>query len=96
VTEPAQMISKVVINSKPLLMQDLISQGMGKNHDNPESSEFVCLVDWLKTVPREQAKFTRSPKLFTTTHVRASLDGQPQTIEFLESEFGLSINAAAE
>lgn len=96
VTEPAQMISKVVVNSKPLLMHNLVSQGMGNNHDNPETSEYVCLVDWLKTVPRKEAKFTRSPKLFTTTHVRASLDGQPQTIQFLESAFELNIRDAAE
>lgn len=96
VTEPAQMINKVRINSKPLLMNDLVSQGMSRNQENPETSEYVCLVDWLKAVPREQAKFTRSPKLFTSTHVRATLDGQPQTIHFLESVFDVSIKKAAE
>jgi hypothetical protein len=96
IKETAKMIDKVIINGKPLLMHDLVSKNMGDNHENPETSEYVCLVEWIKTVPRKDAKYTRKLKLFTTTHVRASLDGQPQTIQYLESEFGCNLQEAAD
>ena len=60
---------------------------MDDNCDDIELSEYVCLVEWLATVPREHAKWRTAPKLYTTTHVRASLDGQPETVMFLEQEF---------
>jgi hypothetical protein len=31
----------------------------------------------------------RKAGIYTTTHVRASLDGQPRTVDFLSSEFGV-------
>ena len=42
-------------------------------------------------MPREEAKWRPTAKLYTTTHVRASLDGQPATVEFLEQEFKVPI-----
>jgi hypothetical protein len=59
--------------------------------NNPDLSEYVALVEWLKWFPREEAKWRSSPKLYTTTHVRASLDGQQETIAFIETQFGISI-----
>ena len=64
---------------------------MGDNSTDPELSEYVCLVDWVTTVRRKQAKWRSALKLYTTTHVRASLDGQPETVEFLEAEFGVNL-----
>jgi hypothetical protein len=64
---------------------------MNANSTDPELSEYVCLVDWIRSVPRAEAKKRSAPKLFTTTHVRASLDGQPETVKFLEEEFGINV-----
>jgi len=61
-----------------------------KHNDNVKS-EYVCIVDWMKTVSRDNAKWRSSPKLYTTTHVRASLDGQLDTLKFLEKEFDFQI-----
>jgi uncharacterized protein len=87
----ARMARDVNINGKSLLSLQLEARGMSENLDNPTLSEYVCLVDWIKQVPRTEAKFRKSPKLYTTTHVRASLEGQPTTISFIEEAFGLTI-----
>ena len=87
----AQMIRDIKIDGKDLLLLSLQCQNMDDNYNNPELSEYVCKVEWFKSVPRNQAKWRSTPKLYTTTHVRASLDGQPQTVSFLEEEFGINI-----
>jgi len=48
-------------------------------------------VKWLKAVERADAKMQRKSGIYTTTHVRASLDGQPRTVAFLEKAFGISV-----
>jgi hypothetical protein len=87
----AQMIRDVRIGNKPILDLKLQCKKMNDNCNNQDLSEYVCLVEWLKAVKREKAKWRSSPKLYTTTHVRASLDGQPETVSFLENEFGVKI-----
>jgi|SRR6267142_5183895 len=59
------------------------------NSDDLEKSEYPVRVEWIKTVPRNEARFKRKYGLFTTQLVRASLSNQPKTMEFLESEFGV-------
>jgi uncharacterized protein len=87
----ATMIRDVVIGDKPLLSLPLVCRKMNDNFDNADLSEYACLVEWIKTVPREHAKWRSNPKLYTTTHVRASLDGQQQTVDFIEQEFSVSL-----
>ncbi|HUU40566.1 MAG TPA: GIY-YIG nuclease family protein [Desulfatiglandales bacterium] len=87
----AQMVRDVRIGNKSILDLKLRCGNMNDNCNSSDLSEYVCLVEWFKTVPREKAKWRSSPKLYTTTHVRASLDGQPETISFLENEFGVEI-----
>ncbi len=87
----ARMIRAVRLGTKALLDMPLRCTNMDDNCDSTELSEYVCLVEWVKTVPREQAKRRSSPKLYTTPLVRASLDRQPETVSFLESEFGISV-----
>jgi uncharacterized protein len=80
------MIRDVLTNGQPFLSLPLKCPLMGDNSGDPELSEYVCLVDWIRAVPKNQAKWRSTPKLYTTTHVRASLDRQPQTVKFLEAE----------
>ena len=87
----AKMIRDVKVRGKSLLSLPLRCKKMKDNMDNESLSEYVCLVEWIKTVPREKAKWRTTPKLYTTTHVRASLDGQPNTIAFLENEFSVRL-----
>jgi len=87
----AIMIKDVLISGNPLLGLQLRCSNMNDNYDSVDLSEYVCVVEWLSTVPREEAKWRTTPKLYTTTHVRASLDGQPNTVKFLEQEFRVLI-----
>ena len=91
VKERARMIRDVMISGKPLLALPLKCKNMADNKDSSDLSEYVALVEWLKCVRREQAKWRSSPKLYTTTHVRASLDGQPETLKFIEEQFMVEI-----
>ncbi|WP_028023231.1 GIY-YIG nuclease family protein [Enterovibrio calviensis] len=93
ISEVARPIREVSIQGKPLLSYELSSQNMSDNIDSDDLCEYVCLVEWLSSVGREDAKWVKKSGLYTTTHVRASLDGQPETIEFIEKEFDLDIRA---
>lgn len=88
ITSEAKMVNDVQIAGKPLLALNLRCRNMAENSNDEDLSEYVCLVNWLKTVPKEKALWRSSPRLYTTTHVRASLDGQPETVAFLEDGFG--------
>lgn len=91
ILSPATMIREVRIKGRPLLKLPLRCRKMEDNCDDAERSEYVCLVEWLASVPRDQAKWRSAPKLYTTTLVRASLDRQPETVKFIEQEFKVSI-----
>jgi hypothetical protein len=91
----AQMIADVKLEDVPLLSLPLQCKEMADNSADPERSEYVCLVTWSKTCTRQEAKRRKSPKLFTTTHVRASLDRQPSTVAFLEDAFGVNLRELA-
>ncbi len=87
----AKPISQVVINGKPLLGHDLVCKNMADNVKSLELCEYVAPVQWIKAVDRADAKMKRKSGIYTTTHVRASLDGQPDTISFLEEAFGVDV-----
>lgn len=91
IREQARPIREVTIGGKPLLSRDLRCKGMAKNAESDDLCEYVAQVDWICTTKRDEAKWKRSAGIYTTTHVRASLDGQPTTIEFLEQEFGIKL-----
>jgi hypothetical protein len=87
----ARRIREVRIKGRALMELPLRCRKMDDNCDDAQLSEYVCLVEWLASVSREQAKWRATPKLYTTTHVRASLDGQPKTVKVLEEEFKVPI-----
>lgn len=91
IIETARIIPEVKVKKDRLLDLTLVCKNMSDNCNDPQLAEYVCLVKWFKTVSRQSAKWRSSPKLYTTTHVRASLDGQPDTISFLEKEFAVKI-----
>lgn len=93
IIEPAKRIRDVEIAGRPLLDLDLKCKNMGVNSDDPIKSEYVARVDWIRTFPREKAKWKAKSGLYTTTHIRASLDKQPSTIEFIDQEFGIDIRS---
>lgn len=90
-TDRAKPIREVTIKGKPLLRYNLRCQRMSDNADSDELCEYVATVRWASTVERDQAKWKAKAGIYTTTHIRASLDGQPNTIAFIEREFGVSV-----
>lgn len=93
IKEKATMIRDVCIGNKRLLDLNLRCKNMYENSDSKDDSEYVALVEWLKTCTREEAKWRSHPKLYTTTWVRASLDGQPETVKFIEESFDIDIRS---
>ena len=90
ILKPARMIRDIKIGRRPLL--ELVTpQNAANDCDDPENSEYVCVVSWIRSVPREDAKWKSGSALYTTTHVRASLDGQQETVRFIEQEFGITV-----
>lgn len=93
IIQPAKRIRDVEIIGSRLLDLDLLSKTINSNSDDPINSEYVALVEWIKTVPREQAKWKRKSGLYAPQRVRASLDNQPTTIDFIDQEFGVDIRS---
>jgi len=91
ITDQARPIREVRIRRKSLLSHNLRCKRMAENVESDDLCEYVALVDWKKTEKRNNAKWKPKSGLYTTTHVRASLDGQPATIDFLEHEFGINL-----
>ncbi len=95
VQDRAKPIREVVVNGKPLLSQPLACENMGDNSDSDELCEYVALVEWIKYTDRKEAKWKAKSGLYTTTHVRASLEGQLETMTFLEQEFNIKFRELA-
>jgi uncharacterized protein len=91
IKDRAKPIRDVSIKGKPLLHYKHVCPGMALNVESDENCEYVAPVKWLVSVDRTKAKWKSKAGLYTTTHVRASLDGQPKTIAFLEKAFGINI-----
>jgi hypothetical protein len=94
ILETAKRIRDVLIKGTPLLNLKLTATDPDHDGHDDELCEYVCLVKWLKRVPREEAKKSSAIKLFTNPQIRATLDGHPNTIRFIEREFGISIKDA--
>ncbi len=90
IKEDARMIREIHIGPKPLTQ---LRPFMAENCDSAELSDYVALVDWIRAVPASEAKIKRKAGIYTTTHVRASLDGQPVTVSFLSSAFDVDFKA---
>lgn len=90
VTERAKPARHVTIGGRPLLKLPLKAD-MADNAESDDLCEYVALVSWAKAVARSEAKWKARSGLYTTTHVRASLDGQAKTISYLERSFGVTI-----
>ena len=95
ITARALPIRDAKIKNRPLIDHELVCKNMSDNIHSNELCEYVALVDWIVAVDAEGAKWKKNSNLYTTTHVRASLDGQPNTKAFLEAQFGVSFGDLA-
>lgn len=96
ITTPAKRIREVEINGRLLLDLDPKCQNMDVNSDEPAKSEYVALVEWIKTVPREKAKGRGKSGLYRgREQIKASLGKQPATIDLVGQEFGIDMRSLA-
>lgn len=91
ITQEAMMVRDVKIDGKRLLDLPLKCREMSYNCDSFDKSEYVALVKWLRKVPRDKAKWKKGARLFTPRLVRATLEDQSKTINFLNRSFGIDL-----
>jgi uncharacterized protein len=92
VTHPARPYLEFRVDRKLLHDAGLVAPGMTTHAADPDRCEYPIAVEWIQSVPREQAKWQRKAGLFTTQLVKASLDGQPETLRFVEAQFGVKLD----
>lgn len=78
-------------NHKSLHDLSLVEPRILTNYNN-ENSEYLVKVKWLKSFPREEAKWARNKGLFTTQQVVARLVNQNKTIAFLKKNFEVDLS----
>lgn len=75
---------------------ELVMPNIAHDANDFDLCEYLVRVDWVKAVPRREAKWESNAGLFTSQNIRASLDGQPKTIAFIEEKFGVDLRALAD
>ncbi len=88
VTEKAIRVNDFKVDEKPLRQLPLKEPNIFDNCDN-EKSEFLVKIDWIKAVDSKKAKWKSKSGLFTTQLIKASLQAQKTTQNFLEAEFDI-------
>lgn len=88
VTEKAVRVNDFKIDGKSLRQLKLKEPNIYDNCDN-DKSEFLVKIDWLKSVDSKQAKWKSKSGLFTSQLIKASLQGQLTTRQYLETEFNI-------
>lgn len=90
VTQKALRPIEFLVNGLVLKPSDLKVPNIFENSDN-EKSEYLVAVDWIEKVPATDAKWKSKSGLFTTQLIKASLQNQKVTRDFLEKEFGVDL-----
>ena len=86
VKNKAVRVNNFKINGKLLSSFNLKKPNIYTNSDN-EKSEFLVKVDWIKSVDRKDAKWKPKKNIFSSQLIKASLENQQNTINFLEEKF---------
>lgn len=93
VISKAKPIREAIVKGKSLLSHNLVCKNMADNEKSDDLCEYVCEIDWIKTVDRSNAKWKPNAGIYTTPLLRASLDAQPDTLQFLEESFEINIRS---
>lgn len=96
VRSAAQPFEQYRHEGRPLSDYQLVAPNMGEAADDRNLCQYILGVDWTASVDRDNAKWKSRSGLFSTTHVRASLDAQPITITFIEETFEVDLGALAD
>ena len=86
VTNKAVRVNDFKIEGKLLSSYDLKVDNIYNNSEN-ENSEYPVKIEWIKAIDREEAKWKSKSGLYSPQLIKASLENQPKTVEFLAKEF---------
>ena len=75
---------------------DLVQPNIAHDSEDPALAEYILRVTWVNAVPREDAKWQQRSGLYSTQLIRASLEGQPQTVGFIEDAFAVKLRDLAD
>ncbi len=91
VSEIAVKVNDFKIGDNSLHYLSLEQSNIFDNCEN-DKSEYLVKIEWIKTFEIKEAKWRSKAGLFTTQLIKASLQGQKSTREFLEVEFDIKFN----
>jgi len=91
VKEKAINVANFRHNRKSLRDFELVQPDIFHNYEN-DKADFLIKVKWLKSVPRNEAKWKSGIGLFTTQKIVARLSGQTKTINFVQKSFELDLS----
>jgi hypothetical protein len=84
VIEAAKPIKDFMVGRKSLLENKTRTKGLERNSNNLEFSEYVARMDWLKTYPRDRARWRSDLFVYRGTLCRLT---EAETLKFLRAEF---------
>jgi hypothetical protein len=93
ITQAALPIRSVQFQGKPLSNHALSCLKMTDDIESDDLCEYVALVEWIRAVEPDHAKWQPKSSLYTTQLVRASLAHQKETIRYLEKQFDLDLQS---
>ena len=70
---------------------DLDCPNIFSNCENAELSEYIIAIDWIKKITAKKAKSMNKKKLFIPRGIKALLDNQPKTTDFINKEFEVDL-----
>ena len=72
---------------RPLRRNMLVGPELLRDLDDDDDCEYLVAVQWIKQVPKDDARFRSNAGLFANPSVVSSLSNQLKTLEFLEQQF---------
>lgn len=95
IVKKAVPVNEFLFDGEQLTHEMLKQPGLFTNSENKSICEWLAEVEWIVTVDSDEAKSakkgTREYKIFTSPIIRASLDNQPDTIEYLNEVFDIDL-----
>lgn len=84
VIEEAKPVKDFIVSGTSLLKKEIKTEGLEHNSDNLEFSEYVVRMDWLKTYPRDRARWRSDLFIYRGTLCQLT---EAETLDFLRSDF---------
>jgi hypothetical protein len=89
VIAPSVPVADFRYNGLPLNRCKLKGPDLLHDINDADECEYLVGVEWIKKVPKEEAKFRKRAGLFVARQIVASLSRQQKTLEFLQREFNV-------